>query len=55
MALKNKTQADEINNARVYGSAKMRTSQDDAAKASNPKMKRKTPGVTYKTGKISRD
>ena len=54
MALKNRTQADTVNNERVYGTAKMRTTQDDAAKASNPKMNRKTPGVPYKTGKISR-
>ena len=55
MALKNKTQADTINNERVYGTAKMRASQDDVAKASNPKMGRKTPGITHKTGKISRN
>lgn len=30
MALKNRTAADTVNNARVYGSAKMRSSMADA-------------------------
>ena len=33
MALKNRTQADTVNNARVYGSAKARSEQVDANQA----------------------
>lgn len=52
MALKNRTQADAINNARVYGSAKMRSSQVDSAKASNPKMQQGRTADNRKTGVV---
>ncbi len=52
MALKPK--ADAINNERVYGTAKMRASQDDAAKASNPKMQQGKTADNRKTGIVRR-
>ncbi len=54
MALKNRTAADTVNNARVYGSAKMRASQDDAAKKSNPKNQQGMTADGRKTGIVRR-
>ena len=54
MALKNRTAADEVNNARTSAAGKLRTSQDDAAKASNPKMQQGKTADGRKTGIVRR-
>lgn len=54
MALKNRTAADEMNNARVSASAKLRSSQDDVAKASNPKNQQGMTADGRKTGIVRR-
>lgn len=54
MALKNRTQADEINNQRTRETALKRDAQDDTAKASNPKMQQGRTADGRKTGIVRR-